>query len=356
MRKIELFLLLLIAVAICGCSDEKKPFFIGNIKVINFEKQRSISGVHLNVDSIGVDDVAVLGPYLILGIYGSPYLTKIYNLKTLDFIGNFLFKGHGPNDFGYIDIIKTAYPYFWIQDRLYENVQLINVEDIIKDKHAAAKKVLHYGNIVEPFNAFYINDTCLLIKSFDVNKGLYYVYYNPKNGNLSRKVVMYSYPVTSDILYNKMIPLADCMKPDGSKIVSISGILDQIDILDMHNPEKSISVTTTNHQYSYEYIKNTHSDEMKTFYFSYPYCSEELIFALYENKDTKNLNNIELHVIDWEGNPIYKLFLDQRIDIFSMDSGFMYGISKIEEKLYRYDIRDIILPKSKLKPNSDSSL
>jgi hypothetical protein len=63
-----------------------------------------------------------------------------------------------------------------------------------------------------------------------------------------------------------------------------------------------------------------------------------------EKNDTKDSNNIELHIIDWEGNPIYKLFLDQRIEVFSVDfdSGFMYGISKVEEKLYRYDITDIL--------------
>jgi hypothetical protein len=344
MKRIKLLFLLIIIAATYSCSDKEKTFFVGNIKVICFEKQRIMSGEHLNVDSIGVEGVTILGPYLIMNIYGHSYLTQIYNLNTLDLIGNFLTKGQGPNDFGFIDIIKTAYPYFWIQDRAYENIQLINVEEIIENKQTPAQKVLRYGNIGEIFNAFYINDTCLLIKSFDINKGLYYFYYNPETGILSHEVIMYNYPITNDILYTKMIPLADRMKPDGSKIVSISGIFDQLDILDMYCPEESISVTTTNYKYDYEYIKNTHNDEMKTSYFSYPYCSENLIFALYENNDTKHANNIELHIIDWEGNPIYKLLLDQRIDAFSidLDNGFMYGISAVEEKLYRYDIHDII--------------
>ncbi|MDR1056246.1 MAG: hypothetical protein LBL90_10625 [Prevotellaceae bacterium] len=342
MKNIKLAFLI-IAVAISSCSNEKKSFFIGNVKVINFEKQHAISGEHLNVDSIGINSVTVLGGFLIMAIYGDPYLTQIYDLKTLDLIGKFLLKGQGPNDFGYIDIIKKEYPYFWVQDRAYENIQAINVENLIGNTQATVKKI-RYDNIVEPFNAFYVNDTCLLIKSFDVSKGLYYFYYNPENGALSHEITMYNYPITGDILQAKMIPLADCMKPDGSKIVSISGVLDQIDILDMHYPEKSISVTTANYRYSYEYIKNTHNDEMKTSYFSYPYCSDKLVFALYENNDIKNSNNIELHIIDWEGNPVYKLFLDQKIEAFSVDfdNGFMYGISKVEEKLYRYDINDIL--------------
>jgi hypothetical protein len=343
MKKVKLVFLSVIVITIGSCSNDEKTFFIGNIKVINFEKQRAVSSEHLNVDSIGVNGVTILGKYLIMNIYGDPYLTQIYDLKTLDLVGKFLLKGQGPDDFGYIGVIKEEYPHLWVQDRAYKNIQAINVEDLIANKQATGKKI-RYDNIVYPLNAFYVNDTCLLIKSFDINRGLYYFYYNPESGVLSHEITMYNYLITSDILQTKMIALADCMKPDGTKIVSLSGVLDQVDILDMHHPEKNISVTTTNHRYSYEYIKNTRSDDMQTSYFSYPYCSDELIFALYENNDTKDANNIELHIIDWEGNPVYKLLLDQRIGIFSIDfdNGFMYGISIVEEKLYRYDIKDIL--------------
>jgi hypothetical protein len=339
---------IIIAVATGSCSNEEKTFFIGDIKVISFEKQRAVSGEHLNIDSIGVNGVTVLGKYLVMNIYGDPHLTQIYDLKTLDLVGNFLIKGQGPDDFGYISVIKEEYPHLWVQDWVYKNIQAINIEDLIANKQAAVKKI-RYDSIVEPVNAFYVNDTCLLIKSydvksFDINGALYYCYYNPENGVLSHETAMYNYPVTGDILQTKMTALADCMKPDGSKVASISGVLDQVDILDMHHPEKSISATTTNHRYSYAYIKNTRSDDMQTSYFSYPDCSDELIFALYENNNTKDANNIELHIIDCEGNPVYKLRLDQKIETFSIDfdNGFMYGISKVEEKLYRYDIKDIL--------------
>jgi hypothetical protein len=344
MKNLKLLLLLLTAFAVYNCSNNKKTFFIGDLKEINFEKQHSVAGEYLAIDSIGVNDVAVLGKYLITGIYGDSYLIKIYELKTLDFIGKFLLKGQGPNDFGEINIIKKKYPYFWVQDRINKNIKCLNIEEIIANRQSAATKVLRFNNIVDPFTAFHVNDTCLLIKSFDIDKGLYYFYYNPDNDVRSGEVKMYNYPVTYDILSANMIPLADCMKPDGSKIVSLSGVLDQIDILDIRYPAKSISVTTTNYQSNYEHIKNTDSDDMKTSYFSYPDCSDKIIFALYENNNTKRLNNIELHVIDWEGVPISKLLLDQRIEIFSIDfeNAFMYGISKVEEKLYRYDIKDIL--------------
>jgi hypothetical protein len=79
---------------------------------------------------------------------------------------------------------------------------------------------------------------------------------------------------------------------------------------------------------------------MKEFYFSYPYCSNNFIFALYRNN--KN-NNVELHIIDWNGNPFCKLVLDRDIRVFSIDfgNGFMYGVSDMDEKIYRYDISRI---------------
>ncbi|GHV27018.1 hypothetical protein FACS1894176_08480 [Bacteroidia bacterium] len=337
-------LFLLSIILIQSCSDEKQTFFSGTLKTIRFEKEYAVTGEHVNVDSIGIKDVTVMNDFLIAGVYKQPYFAQIYDLKTLSFIGNFFYKGAGPNDFGYIDIIKKEYPYIWVQDRMYQNVRMIDLKESILNNQTVIKNEMKYLDVVEPLNAFYVNDTCLLIKSFDTKKGLHYFRYNPVNAQLRHDVSMYNYPITSDILYTKMTPLSDCMKPDGSKIASLSGILDQIDILDITHPQKSISVTTTNHQYDYNYINNTNSDDMQTFYFSYPYCSDNLIFALYKNNDTKQKNNIELHIIDWNGNPLYKLLLDREIEFFTIDfdNGFMYGTSPTEERVYRYYIEDMI--------------
>jgi hypothetical protein len=334
-------LLLFIIILIQSCSENKINFFSGTLKAIHFEKEYAVAGEHINVDSIGIKDVTIVGNYLIAGTYKQPHFTQIYDLKTLSLIGNFFYKGAGPNDFGYIDVIKKEYPYIWIQDRLYKNVRMIDLEESIHNKHTAIKNELKYLDVVEPINAFYINDTCLLIKSFDINKGLCYFRYNPANAQSSHEVIMYNYPITNDILQTKMAPMSDCMKPDGSKIASLSGMLDQIDILDIDHPQKNISVTTTNHQYDYSYINYTNGDDMQTSYFSYPYCSNKHVFALYKNNNT---NNIELHIIDWDGNAVCKLLLDMEIASFTIDfdNGFMYGISPIEERVYRYDIGNVL--------------
>jgi hypothetical protein len=80
---------------------------------------------------------------------------------------------------------------------------------------------------------------------------------------------------------------------------------------------------------------------MKSFYFAQPYCSDKLISALYRNNEK---NTVELHIIDWDGNPVCKLILDRKLKSATVDfdAGFMYGVSEMEDRVYRYDIRDIL--------------
>ncbi|MDR2027312.1 MAG: hypothetical protein LBQ01_07130, partial [Prevotellaceae bacterium] len=104
-------------------------------------------------------------------------------------------------------------------------------------------------------------------------------------------------------------------------------------------PDKSISVTQNDYLFDYEYIK--HNENMKSFYFAQPYCSDKLISALYRNNEK---NTVELHIIDWDGNPVCKLILDRKLKSATVDfdAGFMYGVSEMEDRVYRYDIRDIL--------------
>ncbi|MDR1170266.1 MAG: TolB-like 6-bladed beta-propeller domain-containing protein, partial [Prevotellaceae bacterium] len=123
----------------------------------------------------------------------------------------------------------------------------------------------------------------------------------------------------------------------GSKIVSSAGCLDQLDILDIVHPDKSISVTENDYLFDYEYIKSL-GDNSKDFYL-FSCCSDNLICASYYRS-----NIMEIHIMDWNGNPVCKLILDRKIKDFTVDfdNGFMYTVSLGEERIYRYDIRDML--------------
>ena len=301
----------------------------------------TISGSAIEVDSIGNAGVYKLGTYLIVCVYGQSYYAKIYEQSTLHYIGDFFNWGQGPDDFLSFEIIKIDFPFLWVQDSKKKQIKVIDLVKTVEETHIVVEKVLSYKNIIDPFNVFFVNDSCLLIKNFDVEKGLHYLKYNPQTDSvIDNGFSMYNYPVPYEIS-SKMLVLADCIHPNGKKVACVTGVLNQIDILDLEHPEKSLSVTTEKKLIDYNYVKNTEEEEMEEFYFSYPVCSERFIFALFRNNTNET---IEIHVIDWNGNPITKLTFDEKINIFTIDfnQGVLYGVTAVEEKTFRYDIKSII--------------
>jgi hypothetical protein len=345
MKKIRLFLSVLFVVAVLNSCSDRKNFVTGNMKTIHFDKEYIVAGEHLNVDSIGIYKVEILDQYLILGIYSQECFVKIYDLRSLNFIGDFFCKGQGPEDFVYAFIEHVKSPYIRIEDRPCGLIKIINILETVADmnRQLSIKNTINYLGAfsANQLRSLYVNDTLLWIKTYDRYKEkMLYHKYNPAKQKIIDEMEIYNYPVPVSI-QNEMAIFADCIKPDGSKIVSTTAILDQLDIFNLAYPDKSISVTEKKYLLDYEYIKIQKNENLKTFYFSFPRCTENLIYALYRNHEN---HTVELHIIDWNGNPICKLLPDRKLKdcTIDFDNGFMYGISDVEERIYRYDIRNIL--------------
>jgi hypothetical protein len=341
-----LTLVVFVVTALESCSD-KKNFSIGSIKTVRFEKEYKVAGEHLNVDSIGVNSVMVFDRYLITGLYSQEYFARIYDLESLNLIGNFFCKGQGPDDFKQPIFSQVRSPYLVIDDWGYRRIKIINIPESINniDGRLSTRHTIVYSNaeIADPVKVLYANDTLLLIKSYDRDKQtLSYFKYNPVKQKVTDEIMMFNYPITADIRYKNIGSLADCIKPDGSKIVTPIRCLDQLDILDIVHPDKSISVTENDYLFDYEYVKSLGDDDKR--FYSFPCCSDNLICAAYYGGDVLGGNVMEIHIMDWNGNPVCKLILDRQIIDFTVDfdSGFMYAVSLEEERIYRYDIRDML--------------
>ncbi|MDR1339981.1 MAG: TolB-like 6-bladed beta-propeller domain-containing protein [Prevotellaceae bacterium] len=337
MKSIRLLLLSIVVTALNNCSD-KKNFVTGSMKTIHFDKEYTVAGEHLSsIDSIGVSRVMVLGQYLIQHIYSQKCFVKIYDLQNMNFTGDFLYKGKGPGEVLSAVFDHVKFPYLWIDDINNRNLKIIDIPETVNDGQASIKSTIKYSydGFADPEKVLYVNDTLLWVKSFDRDREtMSYFKYNPVEKKIRDEIKLYNYPITSDIRYQKMTVLCDCIKPDGSKIVMSTGDLDQLDIIDLAHPGKSISLTQRDHLFDYEYIK--YSENMKTFYSGYPSCSDRFIYVLYRS--------YEIHIIDWDGNSVCKLLLDRKLRdcTIDFDSGFMYAVSNTDEKTYRYDIRNIL--------------
>ena len=340
MRRILLFLFL---ICLIGCSeDSPKNFFNGNIRTVEFPNKVSLKGEFIDVDSIGIGCVEIFTPYLFLTTYRLPYFTKVYKLNNYEFLSDYFYQGQGPEEFLSFGIIKKQYPYLWVNDYKNKRISLINAEKTFNTELVCIEKVLNYKKVVDPFNVFYLNDTCLLIKDYNsVDRELYYLKYNPKNDSIEAdwKFVIYNNPITYELM-NKILTLADQIHPDGSKIVSITEKFNQIDIIDLNNPVESFSITTEkNIKNNYFHVNKTLDEELNRYYFSGPICTNDKIYVLY---NTEKNDQVEVHIIDWKGNPLGILSLDKYLRYINVDEDnkILYGIDDDSEKLYKYDISE----------------
>ena len=338
MKKIIFFYLLLLFFCNCSNNNEKKNFFKGEVKKIEFKNEFLITGERVNIDTIGIAGVDVYPPFLIVKNYRLPFFTQIYRESDSFYLGDYFHKGEGPKSFLDFQIIKKRYPYLWIKDSKKKQVSLINTKGF-EDNSFEIEKVYSFSKAIDPFNVFFINDTCLLIKDFDVNKGLYYSKYNPqKEEKISNDYILYNYPITYPLM-NKMLTLSDQVHPDGNKIVSITGIFDQIDIVNLKDSLLNISVTTSNDIIDYHAIKDKEDADLKEYYFSIPFCDENAIFILYRSQKSEQ---VEVHIIKWNGDPITKLLLNKNIRDITVDNSLnvLYGIEAETEYLYKFNLKE----------------
>lgn len=77
------------------------------------------------------------------------------------------------------------------------------------------------------------------------------------------------------------------------------------------------------------------------YYIGKPYVTEQCIYALCSLSNTEKQGNSELHVWDWNGNPIACYDLGRRISLFAVSEkvGKIYALDNaIEDEIYVYDL------------------
>lgn len=342
--KNKLFLII-ITLTLFSCRDvkERRNFFNGEFRTISFDKEYILSGEQLFVDSLGTVIVDLFDPYLIVRnrkVSGINFFTKFYSLEDYKYIGEYFRMGNAPQEFRSFNVIKKEYPNLWTYDFYEKHVLKFNLEKGMDERSLILEKKYDYQSIPNTFNVFFINDTCLLIKSYNFEeKVLEYISYNPENGTKFETYKTINYPITDEFTF-KILSMADNIHPDGSKIVFITGKFNQVDVLDLKNPRKNFSVSTANNFVPYGYIEKTNEEELRDYYYSFPYCGDEFVAVLFDVSGDESKS--EIHVIDWTGNPLAKMKFEGRFYFITFEIDpvrkLLYGVTK-EGLVYIYDLK-----------------
>lgn len=324
-----------------SCTKQENSFR-GKIKYVPiFKNEATLKGeIDTEIDTIAPLQIDFFSPYVITTVYKSKYFTKIYNTSTKEDLGYYCSKGIGPKEFLSLGILnqKQENP-LWLQDYANKTVYNIDIAKTIKNKEPYIRKKFSFNEIEDPLQLFYISDSLLLIKSYEKSKGVIYRWYNPTlKLFLENEISLYTEILTQKDL-NNVMTLADCLKPDGSKIASLTGTLNQIDILNLKDNSKNFSFTTNKRIITWNDI---HEKKIEDYYISLPRCNNHTIFALFQNK--KNNNRKEIHVINWEGEGLYKLHIKEDLRDFNINwnKEIIYGIDN-NDIIYKYDISNLQL-------------
>lgn len=332
--------LLLSLICILISCKKNENLFNGTVKqIVQFSQEQTLLGEKLPyINNIAFFGCEITYPYLLLHLSKQDYFTGIYDVSQGKYIGDFFRKGEGPSEFlNFVIINQKMDSVLWIHDLTRQGIKAIHISKTIDSGETVINEEISYKGYSDPLVVFRTKDSGLWIKNFSVADG---VTYSRFKSDISNTIPLYNKELSINDL-NKTKTLADCIKDDETQIASLTGVLNQIDILDISHPERNISVTTSSEMITFDHLVSTHDNDLIDYYLSLPRCNDSFIIALYNNEHEQKK---ELHLIDWNGNGLCKYKFNENIIDFCIDwkNQVIYGVTKKEE-VYRYNIE---LPKS----------
>jgi len=352
MRK-NLFFALLLSLACVSCTPNKSIFNGRLVEIKKFDYTSKIIGKKLFLTDppqgiIGIHKM----DSLIMFKYNSrrtDYLLALYDVKNDQFLGNLLRIGRGPDEFLSIDY-WGEYSIDYDDDRhIYfsaineKAILKCNVSDFVRSGTYTTEKLHTFPAF--SMNTHVLNDTCFLSYFHDIDRQqmLYRKFYST-NGNY-----------TDYALYNIKIPTpndfgflwsAEYLKPSKDKLALAMDSFCLINILDFNNPNNNLSIIPDRSLYEdFETLSNKAPQERLITYVNLK-CTDQYIFALYSGHipgKRDQVSGVELHVVDWKGRGIARLFIDEILMALYIDESCktMYAFDHLEQ-LYTYDLSEII--------------
>jgi hypothetical protein len=268
-------------------------------------------------------------------------LFHVFNLPDLTYVCETGNRGQGPNDFGLLDtrsfhFCKEGFYVLEAGSNILKTV--IFKDDDLFVTHAESMFVSNISN-----NGFYpLADSVYLTLGTLVDTNEYNLF-DKKTRTLAKTG---NYPQWTLKNVDRphevfMTYLKSCaVHPDGKRFASFYGRFKRLRIYDnsaslLHDIEVRIE----------PYSEDIEEDikQQYVYYIGQPYATSDYIYALCSNSkgNDRMANACELHIWNWEGEPIGCYKFDRRITLMALDEeqNKIYGLNNlIDNEIYIYDI------------------
>lgn len=321
-----------------------KSLFDGRETLITkFPQTLNLKGQRLNIEILGVVDIDVIDTFLIAYTpLNSSFYCQVYSTNNYEYLGSFFPVGRGPAEFYAIsyercdevtlDGIKTWYANS-IQQYRWDITESILQRKTVVDSIIRKKEILS--------NGIWLPGSDSMMLGFQrTSNNIQYIQYNGKKFSENN-----IYPKK---ISKKILPLASMepyIKPDKSKIAYIGWSINYLCVFNTDFSDfQALSI--------YEKPISLHrvlqiKEEERILFYSNNDVTNKYIYALYLNQPKKNrryhTGNEEIHIFDWDANPIMNIIIPENIMFFTVDEKHkcLYGLTS-DEKIYKYDLTEYL--------------
>ncbi len=320
------------------------------LKNINFPINSAIKVTEYKIPSVNyavASSLVVLDDYVVLVEQKSPKIISIFDKESFKYIGGYGVLGKGPNEFIYVDATnaKAEGNKLLIYD-LTRGFLSVDINSCVNNRKLKVEILYNIPRTIVP-----LNDVVMLSSSsvmgysyLDKNKDVPYLIYDAIDESVT-KFGQFPTLFSKDReeifwqIYNRHTVL----KPDKQRFASFG------------NQVKMIRIYKMNHELLNEQFFKIQKDFFEgewirtnaLKYYRVVKANNDYIFALCENQLSHDLiDNIPtLEVWDWDGNPVAKLELQEKVFTFDLLDNPLRIIAvdkQAMDKIYVYDLSDII--------------
>ncbi len=333
-----------IAIVFCGC----KGINDRDVVIREFPKESLLSSEIIYVPPVllSPENMVIYGNHMLVLDSRKDTLFSIFELPSCRFLGGAGLKGRGPGEFSIADarsLTADKDGIFLFDGGGANQIKRIHIVD---DKLSFETSA--YIKSLTPVNGFLDlgnDEICYAPYDVDMKNDLEYVIMNIKDGSVKE---VSPYPGLTNNYANGVERMFaylknGVVKPDKSRFASFYV---RFKFLRIHDAEgevlKNVNVEIEPYNKTYD------SDYTKRFiaYGSYPKATDKYIYVFCANRYADDLpaGRTELQIWDWDGMPVAKYVLDQRLDCFAISErdGLLYAINNLEEdRIYTYQIPEI---------------
>ncbi len=349
----------------CGNNADSK-YFNGPIVPINdIAEVEKVSSQRIELNGITAGQIAVYDSLAIFWYWDYPgAYFSIFNMNDGAHLGYYCLKGRGPEETTGIASIYQLYKENGDLKSMFtapNNDKLLfwNITKSIKENTSVFDTIIRYEWSNEHLTA-YTNVTRL-----DSNTMLGFVpqeYITLSHGALTlpvyeKRTIFSNKLITTyssfkesmggdnQVLYSyRFFSSADCLKPDGTKIVQCMRYLNQLNIIDLDRGK------TTGYRIegTPDFSMFNHVPEDYKYYYHGAQCDDKYVYALYFGKPYNTLGpNVPshmVHVFDWGGNLVKKLEFEHPAQEIWLDreTNRLYTYFEPEEAFFRIDLNDVM--------------